>query len=73
MYEVVKQVLEIQEPFNMIIVVVFIGVLGGMVGAVVKELRKYATHRLDLEAKREMLDRGMSAEEIERVLRVGKA
>lgn len=71
MYEIVKQVLEVQAPFNMVIVVVFIGAVGGVIGTISKEIRKFATHRSDLEMKREMLDRGLGVEEIDQVLRAG--
>jgi hypothetical protein len=35
---------------------------------VVKEVRKYASHRHELDAKRDMVERGLSVEEIERVI-----
>lgn len=73
MYEIIKQVLEVQEPFNMIIMVVFFGAAAGAVKAIATETRKYFTHRQDLEMKREMIDRGLSVEEIERVIRAGEA
>jgi hypothetical protein len=36
----------------------------------VGEIRKYACHRKDVELKRDLADRGLSAEEIERIVAV---
>lgn len=67
MYELVRTISEIAPPFNMIVFVVLIGTLGGIIGTVVKQVRKYASHHEDLQLKREMVERGLSAEEIERI------
>jgi hypothetical protein len=36
--------------------------------ALITEVRKYGTRRYELDIKRDMVERGMSAEEIERVI-----
>lgn len=36
--------------------------------ALITEVRKYASRRYELEIKRDMVERGMSAEDIERVI-----
>ncbi|RIK84071.1 MAG: hypothetical protein DCC67_05345 [Planctomycetota bacterium] len=59
----------IPAPFNMIVWVVLICSFAGIVTAAFKEIRKFACHRQELEFKRELVDRGMSADEIERVVR----
>jgi F0F1-type ATP synthase assembly protein I len=59
------------QPWGMIITVVLIGCLTGVIGAVIKELGKYACHRKDVELKRDLAERGLSVEEIERVVRAG--
>ena len=71
MYEVLKTALEVQFPFNMIIVLGGLGILMAGVAVVATEVRKYATHRADLDTKRELAAQGMSADEIERVLQSG--
>lgn len=69
MYDVIKTALEVPAPFNMIIVCTALVAAPAAVTGIAVELRKFATHRLDLNAKREMVDQGMTADEIERVLR----
>ena len=59
----------IPAPFNMIVLIVLICTTGGVVTTLVQQVRAYLCHREDLELKREMLDRGMSGDEIERVMR----
>jgi hypothetical protein len=43
--------------------------VAGVIMAIAVEARKYFCHRSEIELKREMLDRGMEAQEIEQVLR----
>ena len=71
MYEMIKAVFEIQTPFNMIIVCTALVMVTGAIGAIAMEVRKFATHRMDLGLKREMIEQGMSAEEIESVFQAG--
>jgi len=71
MYGIIKTALEIQVPFNMIIVCTAFVMMTLAIGAIAKEVRLFAAHRMDLDIKREMLEQGSSAEEIERVLQVG--
>lgn len=40
----------------------------GIVTSLFKQIRKFACQRQELEFKREMVDRGMSVEEIERLV-----
>jgi hypothetical protein len=65
-----QSVVDIPPPFNMIVLIVLIITAGSAFTAAASQVRKYFTHRQELEFKRELLDRGMSAEEIERVVRV---
>jgi hypothetical protein len=69
MSEFLHSITNIQVPFNMIVLVVLIGSTAGVIGTIAKQLRRYACHRQELEFKREMLERGMSAGEIEQVIR----
>ena len=59
-------------PFNMIVFVVLIGSVAGVIGTVTREVRIFLCHRDEMELKREMLDRGMELQEIDRVMQ-GKA
>ena len=64
-----QSVVSLQTPFNMIVLVVMIGCATAVVSSIAVETRKYFCHRNEMELKREMLDRGLEAEEIERTLR----
>ena len=55
-------------PFGMIVLVVFIGSMVGVISTIASQIRLYATHRADVNLKREMVERGLSAEEIERII-----
>lgn len=69
MNEILQSFSGIPAPFNMVIWIVLICSAAGIVTALFKEIRKYACHRQELDLKRELLDRGMTADEIERVVR----
>ena len=56
-------------PFNMVVYIILIISAGGVISSFFKQIRKYACHRQELEFKREMLDRGMSVEEVDQVVR----
>ena len=69
MLDMLQMIVSIQQPFNMIVLVVLIGCGAGVISSIAKEIRKYGCHRHDIEFKRELVDRGMSAEEIERIVK----
>ena len=71
MYEMIKAALEIPIPFNMIIICTALLLVPATIAVIAIEVRKFATHRMDLDIKREMIDQGMSVEEIERVIQAG--
>ena len=64
----VHSLVSIPPPFNMIVLVVLIGSIAGVIGKIVVQARIYASHRADVHFKRELVERGLSAEEIERVV-----
>jgi hypothetical protein len=70
MYEAFQSLLH-QQPWGMIIMVVLIGSAAGIITAVITETRKYACHRRDTELKRELVERGLSVDEIERIVAAG--
>ena len=64
-------------PFSMIAAICLffaavgvVGAIAAMFGAIAKEIRKFACHREELDFKRELLDRGMTADEVERLVQV---
>jgi hypothetical protein len=71
MSEVVQYIVKMPTPFNMVVMVVLIGGLAGIVKTVATQIRMYGCHRQDTEFKRDMVDRGLSADEIERILAAG--
>lgn len=68
MTELLRTIVDIQPPFNMVVLIVLIGSVAGILGSIATQIRKYACHRQDIEFKRDLIDRGMSAEEIERII-----
>ena len=71
MSELFHSITSMQTPFNMIVLVVLIGSAATILTSAFSEVRKYLSHRQDVELKRDLLERGMSAEEIELVVRAG--
>jgi hypothetical protein len=72
MTETLNLITGIPSPFNMIVLVVLISCAAGIVTSLFKELRKFACHRQELNLKRELVERGLSIDEIERVVAAGK-
>lgn len=68
MLDIFKAIIDIPAPFNMIVLVVLFGCIAGTIGAIAKEIRKYGCHRQAIDFKRELVDRGLSSEEIERIV-----
>ncbi len=67
--ELFKGILSIQTPFNMIILVVLFGSVAGVLTGIATQIRKYGCHRQDIDFKRELVDRGLAADEIERIIK----
>ena len=55
-------------PWNMIVLVVLISCIASIFKAIAKQSRIYGNHRAEMNLKREMVERGLSAEEIERIV-----
>jgi hypothetical protein len=66
--ELFKTILTIPPPFNMVVMVVLIVFTAGIITSLFKQIRKYACHRQDVELKRELVERGLSVDEIERIV-----
>ena len=67
MIELLQAITAMESPFNMIVLIVLISCGAGAVNGIASQVRKYLTHRDEMDLKREMLASGMSADEIERV------
>jgi len=61
----------LQTPFNMVAIICLFFAVSSVIAAIAGQIRKYVCHRQELEFKREMLDRGMSAEEINTIIKAG--
>lgn len=68
MTSAIQSITSIPAPFNMIVLVVLIVTAGSLVGTIATQIRKWACQRQEIEFKRELLDRGMGVEEIERMV-----
>lgn len=66
--DIFKGILDIPVPFNMIVLIVLFGCIAGTIGAIAKEIRKYACHSQDIAFKRELVERGLVGDEIERIV-----
>ena len=73
MTETLNLITGIPSPFNMIVLVVLISCAAGIVTSLFKELRKFACHRQEVNLKRDLVERGLSVDEIERVVAAGKS
>ena len=70
MPDMFQSLFNIPPPFNMIVVIVLIVFTAWLLATIAGEIRKYACHRKDIELKQELVARGLSAEEIERIVQV---
>jgi hypothetical protein len=69
MLEIFQAILNIQTPFNMVVLIVMFGCAAGVLSGIAHQIRKYGCHRQDIDFKRELVERGLSGEEIERIVR----
>jgi len=53
---------------NWIVAIVLICVAASVITSIAKQLRKYGCHRNEVEFKRDLVERGLSIEEIERIV-----
>ncbi|HEY3393484.1 MAG TPA: hypothetical protein VGK58_12305 [Lacipirellulaceae bacterium] len=66
--ELFKGILSIPVPFNMFVLVTLIFCTTGVITSFFKQIRKYACYRRDIDLKRELVERGLSVDEIERIV-----
>jgi hypothetical protein len=72
MLEMLRMIVSITPPFNMVVLIMLIIITGTTITAIAKEVRTFFCFREDLEFKREMVARGISVEEVERLMLAGK-
>ncbi|MCA9259766.1 MAG: hypothetical protein KDA61_11225 [Planctomycetales bacterium] len=63
-----SQLLYLPPPFNMIVLIIAIVSGAQAVAAVAREVRRAVERRAELDFQSELLDRGMSIEEIQRLV-----
>ena len=68
MTQLIDKILSIPVPFNMIVIIVAISFGTAIITSIAKQIRKFACLKHELDFKRDMIDRGMSVEEIEQLL-----
>ena len=55
-------------PWNMIVLVMLISCVASIVKVIAKQSQIYASQRAEVNLKRELVERGLSVDEIERVI-----
>jgi hypothetical protein len=68
MIELLQNIVSIPAPFNMIVLVCLIFSVAGVISSLFKQVRKYTCHRQELDFKRELVERGLNVDEIERIV-----
>jgi len=63
-----QSILHLDIPFNWLSLMGLSAFAFGTVAAIVTQIRKFAVHVLDIRFKRDLVERGLSVEEIERLL-----
>jgi hypothetical protein len=53
---------------NWIVTIVFICVGASLIGSIAKQMRKYGCYRQEIALKRDLVERGLSVDEIERIV-----
>jgi hypothetical protein len=68
MVDLFKAIIGIGVPFNMIVLIMLFGAVAGVLTGFATQIRKYTCHRQEIDFKRELVDRGLAADEIERIV-----
>jgi hypothetical protein len=68
--ELIRIIANLPTPFNMVVFIMALGCFSHVVHTMFVQTQKYLTHREDLEFKRELVARGLSPQEIERIAQV---
>jgi hypothetical protein len=68
MYQLFQSIMNMGSPWNMIVLVVLITCTTGVFTSLFKQIRKYGCYRRDIDLKRDLVERGLSVDEIERIV-----
>jgi hypothetical protein len=63
-----QAIFDMPTPFNMVVLIVLICTVAGVITSIATQIRKYACHRHDVAFKRELVERGLAIDEIERLI-----
>jgi hypothetical protein len=67
-HDLFQSIMSMGSPWNMIVLVVLITCTTGVFTSMFKQIRKYGCHRRDVDLKRDLVERGLSVDEIERIV-----
>ena len=67
-YQLFQSIMNMGSPWNMIVLVVLITCTTGVFTSMFKQMRKYGCYRRDVDLKRDLVERGLSVDEIERIV-----
>jgi hypothetical protein len=67
-YQLFQSIMNMGSPWNMIVLVVLITCTTGVFTSLFKQIRKYGCYRRDIDLKRDLVERGLSVDEIERIV-----
>jgi hypothetical protein len=67
-YQLFQSIMNMGSPWNMIVLVVLITCTTGVFTSMFKQIRKYGCYRRDVDLKRDLVERGLSVDEIERIV-----
>jgi hypothetical protein len=67
-YKLFQSIMNMGSPWNMIVLVVLITCTTGVFTSMFKQIRKYGCYRRDVDLKRDLVERGLSVDEIERIV-----
>ena len=68
MIELLQNIVSIRAPFNVFVLIFLFLSVAGVISSLFKQVRKYTCSRQELEFKRELVERGLNVDEIERIM-----
>jgi hypothetical protein len=68
MSDLFDPILRLGAPFSMVVFLMLIGGAVAIISTLAKQIRKFACHHAEVNLKRDLVERGLSVEEIERVI-----
>jgi hypothetical protein len=68
MHDLIELLRSLDPPWNMIVLVMLISCVASVIKVIAKQSRAYASHRAEMNLKRDLVERGLSVDEIERII-----